>query len=273
MCALHAAGRGARIGRFETARRGDLPLTDVSISAIQIAMARQLALDLPQWGGRREGAGRPRTRPHPGLPGPGVPHLARPELSKHHPVHVTVRLQPGVGYLRTQARAKIIEGAMRAVRGRMRVAHYSIQGNHLHLIVEAADATELSRGMQALAIRIAKRLNALAGRKGGVFVDRYHARALATRREVAHAVRYVLQNYRHHAREYLPSRWEDALSSARFLRCAPDGDAPVAEPRTWLLRVGWRMEPIQKGRINVGGPKSQAAVMLRVDAGPARGSR
>jgi putative transposase len=206
-------------------------------------MGRQLALDLPQWGGRREGAGRPRTRPHPGLAGPGVPHLERPALSRHHPVHVTVRVQPGVGYLRSQARAKIIEDAMRAVRGRMRVVHYSIQGNHLHLIVEVADATELSRGMQTLAIRIARRLNALAGRKGAVFVDRYHAHALASRREVAHAVRYVLRNYHHHARESLPPRWEDALSSARFLRIAPGKEAPVAEPKTWLLRIGWRMEP------------------------------
>jgi REP element-mobilizing transposase RayT len=199
-------------------------------------MGRQLELPLPKWGGRREGAGRPRTRAHPGLVGPGVPHLRRADLSRHNPVHVTQRVQPGVGYLRGQLRAAIIKDALRSVWGRIRVVHYSIQGNHLHLIVEVESAEDLSRGMQALAIRIAKRLNALAGRKGGVFVDRYHAHALATRREVAHAVRYVLGNYRHHAREFLPPRWRDPLSSE-------SADAPVAAPRTWLLRVGWRLEP------------------------------
>jgi len=208
-------------------------------------MTRQLKLDLPQWGGRRKGAGRPRTRSHPGLARAGVPHLARPDLSRHHPVHVTQRVQPGVGYLRGYRRAQIIQEALRAVRFRfgIRVVHYSIQGNHLHLIVEADGAATLSRGMQALAIRIARRLNALAGRSGGVFVDRYHAHALATRREVANAVRYVLGNYRHHARERIASGFCDPLSSAVFIASPPHDEAPVAPPRTWLLRRGWRLEP------------------------------
>ena len=205
-------------------------------------MDRQLTFDLPQWGGRRAGAGRPRTRAHPGLERPGVPHLARPELSRHHPVHVTQRVQPGVGYLRGHRRAQLIREALGAVRA-IRVVHYSIQGNHLHLIVEADGAASLARGMQALSIRIARRLNALAGRRGGVFVDRYHAHALATRREVANAVRYVLDNYRHHALERLPSRWRDPLSSAAFVAAAPGDAAPVSPPRTWLLRVGWRLAP------------------------------
>jgi hypothetical protein len=57
---------------------------------------------------------------------------------------------------------------------------------------------------------------------------------------VANAVRYVLGNYRHHTREHLPPRWEDPFSSARFLLGTFDEAAPVAEPKTWLLRVGWR---------------------------------
>jgi REP-associated tyrosine transposase len=181
------------------------------------------------------------------LPGPGVPHLRRAKLSPHHPVHVTQRVQPGVGYLRQQARARLIRDAMRAVRLRfgLRVVHYSIQGNHLHLIVEVSSAAALSRGMQALGIRIAKALNALAGRRGAVFVDRYHAHALPTRREVAHAVRYVLHNFRHHhARESLPSWWRDPLSSA----CEAPAAGAAAAPRTWLLRIGWTLEPPRPGR-------------------------
>ena len=209
-------------------------------------MPRQLQFDLPQWGGRRAGAGRPRTRRHPGLDRAGVPHLARPDLSRHHPVHVTQKVQPGVGYLRGHRRAQIILSALRQVRLRfgMRVVHYSIQGNHLHLIVEAEGAGSLSRGMQALAIRIARRLNALAGRSGGVFADRYHAHPLSTRRAVANAVRYVLGNFRHHTLERLPSGWRDPLSSAACVAAAPGDAAPVAAPRTWLLRIGWRLEPL-----------------------------
>jgi hypothetical protein len=43
-------------------------------------------------------------------------------------------------------------------------------------------------------VRIARRLNARIGRRGPVFADRYHAHVLATRREVANAVRSVTGN-------------------------------------------------------------------------------
>jgi REP element-mobilizing transposase RayT len=197
----------------------------------------QLGLKLPEWGGAREGAGRPRTRPHPGLNGPGVPHLRRAEFAARNPVHVTMRVVPGVGYLRAHSRRKEIESALReaAERYGVRIVHYSIQGNHLHLLVEAEDQRALSRAMQGLAIRLAKRLNRLTHRSGTVFADRYHARSLTSRREVANAVRYVLGNYRHHTREHLPPRWDDP--------CATRASAPLAAPRTWLLRVGWRAEP------------------------------
>jgi REP element-mobilizing transposase RayT len=144
---------------------------------------------------------------------------------------VTLRVQSGVGYLRSYRRSQAIVAALRSVRG-LRVVHYSIQGNHLHLIVEAQNALALSRGMQRLATRMAKQLNALAGRHGGVFVDRYHARALTSPREVRHAIRYVLCNYRHHSREPLPRGWQDPLATR--------ANAPLTSPSVWLLRVGWR---------------------------------
>ncbi len=204
---------------------------------------RQTAFKFPVRGGKRNGAGRPRTRPHPGLIGAGVPHLRRPDFAARHPVHVTMRLQHGIGYLRSYRRAKAVESSLRDARERfgVRIIHYSIQGNHLHLIVEALGVEALSRAMQGLAIRLAKRLNALAGRQGGVFADRYHSHPLRTPRETRHAVRYVLTNHRHHALEYLPAGWTDPLASARFAQQCPDRDAPVVAPSVWLLRVGWRL--------------------------------
>jgi REP element-mobilizing transposase RayT len=160
-----------------------------------------------------------------------VPHLVREDFAARHPVHVTLRLQPDVGYLRAPQRAKIVREALAGARG-LRVIHYSIQGSHLHLIVEAADAHALSRGMQGLATSLARRLNAAASRSGPVFVDRYHARALTTPTEVASAIRYVVGNYRRHARESLNRDWTDPYATSI--------DRPLSEPETWLLRVGWR---------------------------------
>lgn len=186
-------------------------------------MPKQLKLPLPQWGGKREGAGRPRTRPHPGLEGPGVPHLLREQVNPRHPVHVTLKVRPGIGYLRAQRRARAIVRALNE--SGLRVVHYSIQGNHLHLIVEVDDNEMLARGMQGLAIRIAKRLNALQNRRGPVFVDRYHAHMLRSRRETANAVRYLYRNYRKHTYEHVEPRWSDPLTGS------------LAAPWTWLLKT------------------------------------
>jgi len=47
-------------------------------------------------------------------------------------------------------------------------------------ICEAADKERLARGMQGLAILVAKRLNSKLGGKGKLFAQRYHARILRT---------------------------------------------------------------------------------------------
>ncbi|MCA1826100.1 MAG: transposase [Myxococcales bacterium] len=139
-------------------------------------------------------------------------------------MHLTLRVQPGIRYLRAQRQSKVIVDAIRAVQtDDFQVVDYVILGNHLHLIAEAQNANALSRAMQRLGIRIAKQLNSLQNRRGPVFVDRYHGHTLTTRREVAHATRYLRNNHRRHTREYLPPRWRDPLA------------ARVARPRTWLL--------------------------------------
>ena len=175
----------------------------------------------------------------------GVPHLKREELSRHHAVHVTLRTVNSVPGMRRQRAVYALEEAFRSARIRfgMRIVHYSIQGNHLHLLVEADDRESLAKGMQGLAIRIAKALNRLFNRPGRVWADRYHSHVLKTRREVANALRYVLANFARHSRQWGESarRYADFASSIRFLGLADPG-APVAAPRTWLLRIGWQME-------------------------------
>jgi len=185
---------------------------------------------------RRRKRGRPPKREA------GVSHLRREDLSRHHPVHVTLRTAAGLGYMRKQRVVSAIEEAFWQARARfgMHVVHYSIQGNHVHLIAEADDRESLARGMQGLAIRIAKTLNRIFNREGRVWADRYHSHVLRTRREVANALRYVLGNFARHARQWgdRAAQFADGFSSVRFLGFATD-DAPVAAPRTWLLRVGW----------------------------------
>jgi putative transposase len=156
---------------------------------------RQLALAMRTWGGKRPGSGR-----KPNGAAAGVPHLRRPVLRGDAPVHVTLRVRPGLPSLRRRGlflnvHAALIEGRERFG---LRLCQYSVQSNHIHLIVEATETRALVRGMQGLAIRIARTINRKLGVRGAVFADRYHARALKTPLEVRHALRYVLQNAAHH---------------------------------------------------------------------------
>jgi REP element-mobilizing transposase RayT len=136
-----------------------------------------------------------------------------------------------------------------------RVLHFSIQCDHVHLIVEAANKQALSRGMQGLSISIARRVNRLLGRRGRFWADRFHARALANPRSVRNALVYVLANFRKHAARRYPDGIDRYSSAPLFdgwlltphQRAAVEPLAAhvfsprvVAHARTWLARVGWR---------------------------------
>jgi REP element-mobilizing transposase RayT len=194
---------------------------------------KQMEMKLSRRGGKRKGAGR-----KPNGAKAGVAHVRREEFKARHPVHVTMRLLPGAGFLRSFSRRRAIEDALREVKLRfgMRVVHYSIQGNHIHLIVEVDDPSMLSRAIQGLAIRMARALNHLNGRRGKVFSDRFHSQVLKALRQVAYAVRYVVENFRHHLREDVAPDGVDPCSSAAWFGGPSDDRAPVTPPRTWLLR-------------------------------------
>ncbi len=143
--------------------------------------------------------------------------------------------------------------------------HFSVQGNHLHFLVEAADKRALSRGMQGLAIRLARRVNGAVGRAGSMFADRYHARALATPREVRNALAYVLLNRQRHnggVRVVFATGGVDPCSSgatfdgwARGVRPDdPAGEALTVRARSWLLAEGWRRRGLIDPR-EVPGPR------------------
>ena len=196
------------------------------------------------WGGRRKGAGR-----KPKGDKAGVSHRSRAALASRFPVHVTTRLMRALPTLRSQGVYAVLCAAFAkgCERNGFRLVHYSVQGNHLHMIVEATDRACLSRGLQGLLIRIARALNRLWGRSGKVFADRYHDHILRTPREVRHALAYVLNNARRHgvrlAQEidwFASGWWFDGWREKLTNRVASELARPVARARNWLLNVGWR---------------------------------
>jgi REP element-mobilizing transposase RayT len=211
-------------------------------------MGRQERFEFRTWGGQRRGAGRKRVAARA-----QVSHRKRATVNPRHPILVTTRVMPDVARLRTEVMYEVIRTALALATKWMnepepvRFVHASVQANHLHLIVEAASAKALSRAVKGLLVSIAKRLNAIAGRKGRVFADRYHTTMLGTPRQVRNALAYTLLNFRKHG-EAKPNQRLDPYSSAFALPdWAPDGlidlrgrPLPVALPKTWLLAEGWR---------------------------------
>ncbi len=209
----------------------------------------QLELALPHRGGRRAGAGR-KKRSHE-----TVPHVARPVVDGDHPLHITVRVARGVWNLRSQRGLRAVKDALsqEARRGSLRIVHYSVQGNHLHLIAEAKDRVTLTRRMQGFGARFARSVNAMMGRKRGrVTAERYHLHVLRSPREVHNAIRYVLLNHiKHSAQAGRLGITVDPFSSGPWFAhwpaamkhipsAAPTGPPPLSPPSSWLLKTGWR---------------------------------
>src|SRR5262245_25406752 len=211
--------------------------------------ARQGELPFRQHGGAREGAGR-KPKGERALVG----HRPRAPKPSRHPSHVTLKLRQHLPRLRQKSEHAALRKAFTAGRDRFgfRLCHYAILNDHLHLVVEATDRVALRRGVQGLAIRIARALNKLWRRKGKVFADRYHDRVLRTPREVRNALAYVMGNARHHAAEgrmvsvpqaidtYTSAPWFDGFRVRITVRGIEAIARPTTAARTWLLHEGWR---------------------------------
>lgn len=219
---------------------------------------RPVQLALPQssgWGGARPGAGR--------KPKPGRRNVQHRALAKHHaahPVLVTLRstFQPMRSPHVFPTICLAIAGSTRRTPSRFRVLHFSVQRDHVHLLVEASDERALSAGVRSVAIRIARSVNELVLREGRLWADRWHGRALASPRDVRNALVYVFGNFRKHDGR-ATGRGVDPYSSAvKFdgwrevfrgvepplaegkSHAAMGAEVVVSAPRTWLAETGWR---------------------------------
>jgi REP element-mobilizing transposase RayT len=208
-------------------------------------------------------------RPRPERKG-FVPHARREAHDEHHPVHVSMRRVKRAPSLRSERIFRAILSQLARVKHRgVHVVHYSVQHDHVHLIVEGQDRHDLSAQMRKLFSRVALMVNAVARRRGSLFRDRHHCEELDSPTKARNALVYVLFNDRkHHAQnggaidDALLSELDECSSAAWLARAdwderarpppeaiarlrARDDDidglgAPRTAPRTWLAQAGWR---------------------------------
>ena len=220
-------------------------------------ITKQMELRFRTHGGKRKGAGRKKTDKSL------VNHVERPKLNGREPINITQRLVEGLPNIRTPqimyAFARAVELAKRFG---LRVVHYDLQPNHIHLVVEAEDKETLSRGMRSLATSLAiaiKKVCGLVGR-GKVFKGRYHMHVLKTPTEVKRALRYVIFNLAKHEKcgasvdpyssIHSLERLEGLVTEAEYERMRNDTRKrppwhhavahAVSKASTYLLAVGWR---------------------------------
>lgn len=210
-----------------------LPNVPTFRSELVARIARRVFAELSRAPAPAPSSKRARRRLHPSL-------FQEPTLEAPSEPLVAVRRT----WPRRRARATDADAA------RFHVVHHSLQRDHVHLIVEAADRAALSAGVRRLVIRLAKRINHhVRGMPDGkVWTERYHRRDLRGPTEVRRALVYVLRNGTKHG-HVMPDRLDPYSSAASFSGWR--ADAPLSRPReppvhpavtpwTWLLGVGWR---------------------------------
>ena len=210
-------------------------------------------------GGRRRGAGRKKTLAK------SPNHVRRRDLDFRHPVHIALRCVRGAPRLRQHRMYQLVRRilAMYLELADFRIVHVSIQRNHFHFIVEAADKGALTRGMQSLVIRLAKAINHAWHRDGKLFAHRYSAKQITTGRYARNAIAYVLNNWRRHHEDFYEGANQKEFLDEYASGVSFDGwtmrfgkptieyePLPVSKPQTWILREGWkpygRIDPFER---------------------------
>ena len=164
------------------------------------------------------------------------------------PAHITIRAAKGLPSFREQVVARAIGHVirtMRVVRDDFRIVEFSIQSNHVHLIVEADDDRALSSAIRSFEARVSKVLNhhVLRRKRGKVWGDRYFRVDLESPAQARHALAYVLQNAHHHG--VVAAGVKDPISSARWSnRYVTRAELPLessltSPSRTYMLNVLW----------------------------------
>jgi REP element-mobilizing transposase RayT len=150
-------------------------------------MRKQLGPNLyqGQHGGRRPGAGRRRMHSQ------GVAHVRREKVTLKTALHINFKVRFSI---RNKSCLRHLKRAIQNARAHgLKILHFSLQSNHVHLLVEASDNEILTRGMRSLTVTFARRIG-----RGRIQLERYHLHVLRTLRETRHAAYYVLFNQQKH---------------------------------------------------------------------------
>lgn len=136
-----------------------------------------------------KGAGRPAIHDR------GIRHIARDEIKKLTPLHLTIKIEKDKAGLKNKFILKSLHSSIKKARKiGLKIIHYTLEYDHVHLLVETDNKTALARGMQSFGISFSKSINKIKKAQGKVFKTRYHYRKLKTPAEVKNVFNYIFGN-------------------------------------------------------------------------------
>jgi REP element-mobilizing transposase RayT len=136
-----------------------------------------------------KGAGRP------AINDPGIRHTKRPYIKKPASLHLTIKVKKNKAEIKNKSVLKILKRAIFNSRKQgLKVIHFSLEYDHVHLLIEAENNHTLGKGMQAFGVTLSKAINRLKKLKGGVYKHRYHFRQISSTRDLKRVMNYIFTN-------------------------------------------------------------------------------
>lgn len=175
----------------------------------------------------------------PAIHDKGIRHIAREIIKKSTSLHLTIKVRENKADIKNKQVLKILHYAIRRSRIKgLRIIHYTLEYNHIHLLVEAADKQTVHQGMQSFGITFAKKINAIKRLKGTVYKHRYHLRKINSPRELKNVLYYIFNNGIHHKRTSTvldPYNTLPAFKSLKFLYGHWSNKIEADIKKSWFL--------------------------------------
>ncbi len=130
---------------------------------------------------------------------PGIRHTKRITFHRTQAFHLTIKINKENSGLKTNEIAKKIKSSFKKLyENSVNLIHFTIEYDHIHLLVEAKNHICLGKSMQSFGISITKKLNFHRRKIGQVYKHRYHQRILKTKTEIKNVINYIFQNGKKH---------------------------------------------------------------------------
>lgn len=137
----------------------------------------------------------------PAIHDKGIRHIKREKVNKQTSLHLTIKVRKDKADIKNKHILKALHHAIKRARfKRLKIIHYSLEYNHVHLLAESYDEKILHCSMQAFGISLAKQINKFKALNGTVYKHRYHLRKINSPRDLKNVLHYIFKNGIHHKR-------------------------------------------------------------------------